>query len=186
MKAVFLDRDGTINEDESGQCVMSVEEFSFIEGAPRAMADLCRAGFKVFVITNQAVIGQGLLETATFNRISAHMKEKVAAAGGRIASVYHCPHLPEDGCACRKPETGMIDQALREHPDIDVSESFLVGDRASDIELGQRAGLRTILVLTGEGFNQRPLLHKNGTTPERVVPSLVEAAEYILKRNAPC
>ncbi|MFH0963003.1 MAG: HAD family hydrolase [Planctomycetota bacterium] len=180
MRAVFLDRDGTINEDAPGKYVLAFEDFRLIDGAVDAIARLSKVGFLVFVVTNQATIGRGWTDLATFERIKEHLTTRVEAAGGKLAKVYFCPHRPEDGCACRKPGTGMIDQALDEHPGIDVGESFLVGDTATDMELAGRAGLRAIFVLTGHGARERTTLEEKGIRPEAVTAGLAEAADHIL------
>ena len=181
MRAVFLDRDGTINEDAPGNYVLSFEDFRLIDGAVDAIARLSKGGFLVFVVTNQATIGRGWTDLATFERITGHLTAEVEAAGGKLAKVYFCPHRPEDRCACRIPETGMIHQALAEHPGIDLAESFLVGDKVADMELARRAGLRAIFVLTGHGASERATLEEWEIRPEAVEATLADAADHILR-----
>ena len=180
VRAVFLDRDGTINEDAPDRYILTFEDFCLIDGVPQAIARLCEAGFKVFVITNQAAVGRGRLDVNVLHRMNEHLLERVEGAGGRISGIYFCPHRPEDGRACRKPETGMVDQAVAEHPGIVLTESFLVGDSCGDMELGQRMGLRSILVLTGHGSSHRSQLHENNIVPETILDNLPQAVDYIL------
>ena len=181
-QAVFLDRDGTINENAPGKYVLRVEDFVLIEGVPEAIASLCKAGFDVYVVTNQSAIGRGWLDQEMHDKIMRYLDWRMSEAGGKVSGVYLCPHLPDEGCECRKPKTGMIDRALSEHPDIDVGASFLVGDRPEDMQLAANAGLRPIFVLSGHGSHQKEALLEKGPEVEAIVANLAEAARYIIEK----
>jgi D-glycero-D-manno-heptose 1,7-bisphosphate phosphatase len=152
LRAVFLDRDGVICENRSDH-VKSWDEFEFLPGAKNSLAALSRLGLPVIVITNQAIVGRGMVPSGVVDDIHQRMVAEVAAYGGRIDRVIYCPHRPEDQCGCRKPEPGMLLQIANEMG-IDLSRSYLVGDAATDLMAGQRVGSRNYLVLTGRGLKQ--------------------------------
>jgi D-glycero-D-manno-heptose 1,7-bisphosphate phosphatase len=144
-RAAFLDRDGVINVD-SGY-VHRVADFHFIPGVLSACRNLHVAGYKLIVVTNQAGIAHGYYDERTFEEITGWMNERFREAGAPLTGVYYCPHHPSATvasfrceCSCRKPEPGMIAQAVLEHQ-IDVASSFLVGDKESDLEAAERAGI---------------------------------------------
>jgi D-glycero-D-manno-heptose 1,7-bisphosphate phosphatase len=147
-RVVFLDRDGVINESPpDGGWVLRWEEFHFVRGALEALRRLDEHGFAVVVITNQSCIGRGLITLAEAEAINRRMADAVAAAGGRIAGVYFCPHSPDAECSCRKPKPGLIDQAVRELG-LQPGHWFFVGDMERDIEAGLARGCTTILAGT--------------------------------------
>jgi D-glycero-D-manno-heptose 1,7-bisphosphate phosphatase len=156
-KAVFLDRDGTLNVDKG--YAHRIEDWEWLPGAVDAIAALKKAGFLVIVITNQAGIARGYYSGADVTRLHAWMNEELEKYGTRIDGFYYCPHHPEHGgeCECRKPRPGMLFQA-RQDFDIDFSRSWLIGDKASDIQASVAAGVKSILVLTGYGKDHRALL----------------------------
>lgn len=151
---VFLDRDGTLNRD----CgyIVQPESLELQSGVAEAVARLNRASIKVLVITNQPVIARGLCTTETLEAIHTKLHAEIARAGGHIDGIYYCPHHPEThhgaglaelrrGCECRKPAAGLLFRASREHS-IDLGRVAMIGDRASDVRAGRRAGVRTVLV----------------------------------------
>ena len=153
--ALFLDRDGVLNEDRG--YVARWEDFRWIPGAKDAVAAFNRAGWLVIVVTNQSGIGRGYYTEAAMHDLHARMAEDLAAAGGRIDAVYFAPHHPEAAVESyrrpdppdRKPNPGMILQALSEWP-IDRERSVLVGDKPSDMEAAARAGVRGLLFTGGD------------------------------------
>ena len=154
-RAVFLDRDGTINVEKN--YLHKIEDFEFIPGSPEAIKKLKDAGFLVIVVSNQAGIGRGYFDEEAVTKLHQHIQDELAAIGTAIDAFYFCPHHPEEGlgdykvaCDCRKGSPGMLLQAARDH-DIDLEKSFMVGDKLADIEAGKRAGCKSILVLTGYG-----------------------------------
>jgi D-glycero-D-manno-heptose 1,7-bisphosphate phosphatase len=174
-RVVFLDRDGVINVSPPAPgWVLRWEEFRFRDGALDALRRLHEHGFTVAVITNQSCVGRGLIALEAVQDINRRMREAVAAAGGRLAGVYVCPHVKEDECPCRKPKPGLIDQAAREHG-LDPSRAFLIGDSERDIQAGHARGCTTVLV--------RPAEEPSGEEcrPDYVVAALPEAVDLLLR-----
>jgi D-glycero-D-manno-heptose 1,7-bisphosphate phosphatase len=146
--AAFLDRDGVLNVD-SGY-VHRIDQLEWIAGAPEAVRLLNEAGYYVFVVTNQSGIARGYFDEAAMHQFHAHMQEVLRAQGAHIDAFYFCPHHPEGTvkawavrCHCRKPEPGMLEQAAREWP-IDLSRSFLIGDKNDDMAAAAAFHIRGI------------------------------------------
>jgi D-glycero-D-manno-heptose 1,7-bisphosphate phosphatase len=139
-KALFLDRDGTINKEKN--YVYKIEDFEFIEGIFELIRSYEQRGFLIIVITNQAGIARGFYTEAEYEELTRWMINKFREKGIRITKVYHCPHHPDytGKCSCRKPEPGMILQAIDEF-NINPEESVLIGDKKSDILAGKNAGI---------------------------------------------
>jgi D-glycero-D-manno-heptose 1,7-bisphosphate phosphatase len=172
---VMIDRDGVINED-SDDFIKSVAEWRPIVGSLEAIAALHRGGWQVAVVTNQSGIGRGLYDEATLAAIHAHMRERVRAAGGALAGVYYCPHLPEAGCECRKPKPGLF-RALERELGVSVAGAPYIGDRLSDIVAAEAVGARPMLVRTGTGAQTEGLL---GARRVPVFDDLAAAASSLL------
>lgn len=150
--AVFLDRDGTLIEEVNYLSrVEDLRLFPFTANAVRLLKD---AGFLVIVVTNQSGIGRGIYTEADMHRIHEAIQTELS---GAIDAFYFCPHLPDDGCKCRKPKPGMIECALSDF-DIDLKHSWMIGDKKIDVEAGMAASLKTALVLTGYGEQDRSML----------------------------
>jgi D-glycero-D-manno-heptose 1,7-bisphosphate phosphatase len=152
--AVFLDRDGVINENLPDAYVDDWARFRFLPGVVEAIAKLNRAGYLVVVVTNQAGIGRGLMTEAALQEIHARMLAAIETDGGRVDLVLYCPHAPEAGCDCRKPRPGMLHRAAARLA-IDLERSYFVGDHVTDVQAGRAAGCHPILVLTGRGAGAR-------------------------------
>lgn len=151
-KAVFLDRDGVINIEKN--YLYKVEDFEFIDGVFDALNYLQSKGYLLFVITNQSGIARGYYSLEDFNRLTVWMKEVLNQKGITISQVELCPHGPNDNCNCRKPKTLMIDNILKNY-DIDLENSWLIGDKSSDIKCAQNANIQnTIQVKSGHDFNE--------------------------------
>lgn len=157
-KAVFLDRDGTINIEK--EYLFKPEEFEFTPGAAEAIRSLNQDGYLVVVVTNQSGVARGYYAEEDVARLHHHVDELLKARGARVDAWYYCPHhitgrAPYNvACDCRKPLPGMLQQAAAEHA-IDLSSSWMVGDKIADMEAGLSAGCKTILVLTGYGMETR-------------------------------
>jgi len=183
--AVFLDRDGTMIEDVG--YLDRIERLTLFPYTVDAIRLLNRGGFKVVVVTSQAGVANGIVTEEFLAQAHGAIAQKAAAAGGRIDRFCYCPHLPTAvvekyriDCECRKPKPGMIHTAARDLS-IDVAASYVVGDRWRDIEMGQAAGARGILVETGYGKTEaqcRPPTIK----PVPVVANLIEATSWILRQ----
>jgi D-glycero-D-manno-heptose 1,7-bisphosphate phosphatase len=150
--AVFIDRDGVINENRSDH-VKGWAEFHFIPGAREALARLAQAGARVFVVSNQAIVGRGIVPADTIDGIHAAMIADIELAGGRIEAVAYCPHQPEDRCACRKPNPGLLVELARRYG-VDLRRAVMVGDAVTDMQAAQAVGCPGVLVLTGRGTEQ--------------------------------
>ena len=149
MRAVFFDRDGTLIE-EVHYCG-DPTKVRVYAGVSEGLARLQRAGFGLFVISNQSGIGRGIITDQQYQAVQAEFLRQIGP--GLIAASYYCPDAPEVASACRKPEPGMVLRAAAEYG-IDLAASFFVGDREADVECGRRAGTRTLLVRTGYGAEQ--------------------------------
>lgn len=176
-KAIFLDRDGTINEE--CDYLFRIEDCRFIPGVAEAIKRFNDAGLLVVVVTNQSGVARGFYGVADIVALHGWMEGQLAAGGARIDAWYYCPHHPEYGditdCDCRKPFPGMLLQAAAEHG-IDLASSWMVGDKDADIEAGIAAGCRPLLVRTGYGAK-----HETKVSPDVVVvDTLLDAADYIL------
>lgn len=151
-KALFLDRDGVINVEK--EYLFRREDFEFITGALEAIRRAKEAGYLIVVITNQSGIGRGYYSEEDFARLTTWMREAMADAGAKIDGLYYCPHTPEAGCACRKPQPGMVLEAIGAL-DIDPERSWFVGDKEIDISTARAAGVRgAILVRSGHGVDE--------------------------------
>ncbi len=149
MKLVILDRDGVINYD-SDQYIKSPDEWKPIPGSLEAIARLNQWGYKVVVATNQSGIGRGLYDMDTLSAIHEKMLRAAAQAGGRIDSIFFCPHINEDKCDCRKPKAGMLREIAARY-NTDLTGVPAVGDSMRDLKAAMHVGARPILVLTGKG-----------------------------------
>ncbi len=180
--AVFLDRDGVINRYRSDY-VKNPEEFVFEKNALEGLKGLSKFGMPLFIVTNQSVVGRGIIKRAMLAKIHKKMLSEFRKNHIRVAGVFVCPHKPEDNCSCRKPKAGMLFKIQKKHK-IDLSRSYLVGDSSADIMMGNSVGCTTILLKKG-------LKGKDGkyqTVPSFITNDLLDAARLIKrlqkKRNA--
>jgi D-glycero-D-manno-heptose 1,7-bisphosphate phosphatase len=183
-RAVFLDRDGTINVEKG--FVHREEDLEFVDGAAEALGCLNRAGYLVVVITNQSGVARGLYGEDDVHRLHRYMNAELGRRGAHVDRFYFCPHHPEapdpayrKDCECRKPNPGMVLRAMEELA-IDRSPSYLIGDRLRDICAGKRAGVTSILIRERE---EQVDDTGCGERPDLVVTSLLKAVEFILKKN---
>ena len=181
-KVVFLDRDGVINFD-SPDYIKSCAEFEFIPGSIEAIRLLSTNGFSCIVITNQSALARNLISSAELDRIHAMLKKAVASGGGRITDIFCCPHLPDDGCDCRKPEPGLVYQARRKY-NVDLAAAVMVGDSTKDIECARRAGIgRALLVRSGIAPDVEAQLKARQMLPDYVADDLLGAVQWILQMS---
>ena len=141
---IFLDRDGVINVD-SDDYIKNVSEFELIRDSAEAIRLLNINGYAVVVVTNQAIIGRGLATKDDVEEIHAYMKEGLLKKGAVINKIYYCPHAPEEHCTCRKPLSGLIEQAFNELP-VDPDNAIMIGDRITDVQSGINAGIKSITI----------------------------------------
>ncbi|MDQ5984381.1 MAG: Histidine biosynthesis bifunctional protein HisB [Syntrophus sp. SKADARSKE-3] len=180
-RAVFLDRDGTINEEVG--YLSNLDQLSIIPEAFEAVRLMNRRGFQVIVITNQSGIGRGYFDEAVVEGIHNHMRAVFLAEGAVIDYFYYCPHHPTKGrgvyllaCSCRKPEPGMLIRAAAER-NIDLPSSYMIGDTLKDVLAGKRAGCKGILVETGYGRDA----DTTETIPDYTAKDILDATLWILK-----
>ncbi|HET8925041.1 MAG TPA: HAD family hydrolase [Candidatus Acidoferrum sp.] len=148
-RAAFLDRDGVINQKPpEGQYVTRWEEMRLLPGVADAITLLTQAGFCVIIVSNQRCVAKGLLTVSELESIHAHMCQELAAKGALITQVYYCPHDNKPACRCRKPAPGLLLTAAREH-EIDLQNSWMIGDSEIDVEAGRTAGCRTVRIMNG-------------------------------------
>ena len=184
MNVVFLDRDGVVNQFPGhGSYVTKVRDFKFLPGSKKAIAQLTRLGYKIFIISNQAGVGRGLFSKEKLDQIDAFMHRKIREAGGKITQSLYCPHHPDQGCDCRKPNLGNVKQALKSIGCTlaQAKGCFFVGDAWVDMELGRQAGLKTIFVKSGKSTEAQ--IRREGAKPDYVVANLAGAVRIILHED---
>jgi len=165
--AIFLDRDGVLIENRSDY-VRDWSQVKIIPEAIHALSLTPARNYKIVIVTNQSAIGRGLVRPENAEEINRRLVNLIQQHGGQVDGVYICPHKPDDDCLCRKPRPGLLLQAANELS-LDMQRSWMIGDAWSDVQAGQRAGVRhTILVKTGRGTEQ--LLEHS---PEEITGSLI-------------
>jgi len=184
-KAVFLDRDGVINQKpEEGEYITSWEDFKILPGVAEGIALLNRAGYMVVVVTNQRCVAKGLLSVADLEKMHEQMSQALSRASAKLDGIYYCPHDYEPSCSCRKPAPGMLLDAARVHG-VDLRSSWMIGDSEIDMQAGKRAGCKTARLST-----EREKHNTAGDTPDilsRVeikASSLLDSVRQILEWDA--
>ncbi len=188
-RAVFLDRDGTINE-EMGY-INHIDRFALLPRTAEAIRLINASGLKAVVVTNQSGVARGMFPESLVGEVHRKMEDLLRAVGTHIDGIYYCPHHPDFGppeyrkrCSCRKPATGMIERACNEL-NIDPTQSYMVGDRIMDVEFGHKIGAKGILVLTGYGKGE--LTYCNGQwrrEPDFIAEDLYAAVRWIITQKA--
>jgi histidinol-phosphate phosphatase family protein len=174
-RLVALDRDGTINVER--HYLADPAALELLPGAAAAIRILRGLGLPVVVVTNQSGIGRGYFPAETSAAIHVRLAQLLAEAGASLDGIYVCPHRPEEGCACRKPASGLLEQAARDHG-AELGRSFVIGDKSCDIEAGKRVGATTLLVRTGHG---ETTLQNHEAGADHVVDDLEKAARVIAR-----
>jgi len=181
MKVVFLDRDGVINKYPGDKLyVTSVKRFYFLPGVKKAIAGLAKAGFRIFIASNQAGVGRGIYAKRTLEAITRKMLLEIEQAGGRIAKVYYCIHRKDAGCPCRKPKAGLLKKAAKEF-NFSLKRSYFIGDTIRDMLTANNAGGKSILVLSGK----EKLSHRKNweAQPDFIFKNLNAAADFLIKQK---
>ena len=186
MKTVFLDRDGVINRNppDNGY-VCNWADFTFIPNALEAIRYLTQNGYHIFLATNQAGIGKGIFTEQQLTEIHLQMRTEIETAGGHIHKIYYCPHHPDAECECRKPKPGMLLRAAHEH-NINVSNTFFIGDSITDIQAAHSARVLPILVLTGHGRDSYNRYINSDSTaktgkPNKIFTNLYTASRWLIQ-----
>ncbi len=170
---VLLDRDGTIIVER--HYLTDPNAVELLDGAGSALRRLADLGLGLVVVTNQSALARGLLDPDTLDEIHRRMAEQLRAHGVELDAIYHCPHHPDESCACRKPRTGMVDRAAAAL-DFDATQCFVVGDTAGDMELGRAVGATTLLVRTGYGAETA---ESSSASADHVADDLGQVADII-------
>jgi D-glycero-D-manno-heptose 1,7-bisphosphate phosphatase len=179
VRYIFLDRDGVLNRKlEEGAFVSGWDQFQWLPGAVEAVARMTRAGWIVMVVTNQRGIALGRLTAEQLEGIHANMRADLERHGARLAGIYYCPH-DRGECQCRKPGTGLFEQAQKEFPQMASDNSVVIGDSLSDIQAGKQLGMKTIFI-RGEASTQKDGVEAAASLADAVAGSLLEAVEVHL------
>ena len=169
MSGVFIDKDGTLLVDVPYN--VDPERIELVPGAAEAVASLAGSGYRVIVVSNQPGAGLGLFSEDALAAVAARLRALLPVVDG----FYYCPHAPHEGCACRKPEPGLLERAARDHG-IDLSGSWMIGDILDDVEAGRRAGCRTVLLDVG---NETEWRVSDERSPHFIAASLGDAARIV-------
>lgn len=180
---IFIDRDGTINDEVD--FLRNPDQLKLIPRSAEAITELNRLGLRIFILTNQSGIARGILTEDDLRGIHARLLQMLESRNARVDRIYYCPHHPEGSikqysieCDCRKPKTGMLQKAAKEYG-IDLSRSYIIGDKMTDIQAGNNCGARAILVLTGYGKTELEDCRKNGAGLDHVADDLYDAVQFI-------
>jgi D-glycero-D-manno-heptose 1,7-bisphosphate phosphatase len=184
-RAIFLDRDGTLNEEDG--YITSPERLRLYSFAVEAVRLINQSGWKAIVLTNQSGVARGYFTEATLIEIHERMEESLRLQGARIDAIYYCAHHPDYGsppyrldCDCRKPRPGLVVKAARDF-NLDLSRCYVIGDRYRDIEAGHAAGARGVMVMTGLGREEYETDQPSWPRqPDHVAEDLLEAVKWIL------
>jgi len=183
-KVIFIDRDGVINKDPGGwtehSYVTRWQDFHFLEGSLDALTLFKKFGFKVVIISNQAGVGRNLFSREDLDRVTVKMLTAISNHGGMIENIYYCTHKKEDNCNCRKPKTGMLEDAMDKY-EVRPQETYFIGDSIVDVEAGARLGIETVFVLSGKTSLEES--RKWPIKPDHVFSNLLEAARWITAKE---
>ena len=184
-RAVFLDRDGTLNEDTGYPADFG--QVHIYPAAFEAVRLLKQAGFAAVVVTHQSGVGLGYFDEAELEALHRRFEDEFARRGARLDAIYACPHAPDvsgRACSCAKPQPGLGIRAAREL-ELDLGASFMVGDKPVDIQFGRAIGAVPVLVLTGYGRAASAELAALGVRPAHTAAGILEAASWILAQGRP-
>ena len=179
-KAVFIDRDGTINVNV--EYLDTPDNFQMYPTVPKGIKQLQKKGFKIIVITNQSGISRGYFTEETLEKIHGRMKKELGGAGASIDAIYYCPHHPDENCDCRKPNTKLLEKAIKDF-DIDAKKSYFIGDRMIDVEAGYKIGTKTILVPENKELVKKER-EKSSIKPDFICDDFISGVNYILKDSS--
>ncbi|PIQ82803.1 MAG: hypothetical protein COV76_01440 [Candidatus Omnitrophica bacterium CG11_big_fil_rev_8_21_14_0_20_64_10] len=178
--AVFLDRDGVINASPGEGYVTDWRGFRFLPGALPALKRLKEMRLPVILLSNQSGVGRGRMSRIALAEIDRRMRRTVRNKGGRITASHYCVHAPGRQCGCRKPKLGLLRRAVRGRK-IEIQRSYWIGDTAVDVRMGRRAGLKTILVLSGK--TRAKDLRRFSAAPDHIAKNLLDAVQWIRKER---
>ncbi|MCK5594974.1 D-glycero-beta-D-manno-heptose 1,7-bisphosphate 7-phosphatase [bacterium] len=177
-RAVFLDRDGTVNLEVD--YLKSIKDLKLIKNTAKAIRILNRNRIKVIVVTNQSGINRGLFSINDLDAIHNELKKRLRRHGAYIDAIYHCPHHPDEKCSCRKPNNGMFKLAARDF-DLKLNKCYVAGDKLADIKAAHNVSATGILVRTGYGKSEQDDLKEADIMPDYIAEDLYEAVKWIIK-----
>lgn len=177
-RAVFLDRDGTINIDVG--YLSDPGELVFIRGAKEGVRLLKDSGFSVFIVTNQSGVGRRYFSLKKLNAVNDRLLSEFVKGGINIDGIFFCPHHPREKCRCRKPKPKMVNDIARQH-DINLEKSYFVGDKLIDVQTGKNAGCKTVLI--NSGTNPHIEDEEDWTQPDFIAKDLYSAAKWVIKNQ---
>lgn len=178
-KAIFLDRDGTLNEDTGYP--HQIADYALLPGVVEGLK-LLKEHYELFIVTNQSGIAKGIFEEEDLNKFNLHLLRDLESHDIEIKDIFICTHQASDNCNCRKPNPTSLLDAKREYK-INLKQSWVIGDRPSDIELAKKAKAKSVFLLTGYGAHHYANLKKKRLKPDHVAMHFKNAAEYILKHD---
>jgi D-glycero-D-manno-heptose 1,7-bisphosphate phosphatase len=177
-RAIFMDRDGTVSEEVGYMYHAGL--YRLYPWTGEAIRKINESGMKSVLVTNQSGVGRGYFNESTVHEVHQLLRERPLQSEAQMDGIYYCPHVPETDCACRKPKPGMILQAARDL-EIDLSRSFMIGDRYTDVLTAHAAGIRSVLVCSGDGANEKARYEGlPGPQPHFVAENLLYAVDAIL------
>lgn len=179
--AIFLDRDGTIVHDKPGHYLTNEKLLKLYKCVPEALEILQKMKYLLIILTNQSGIARNYMSLAQSVKINLHLQKKLKALGINIEGIYFCPHSPQDKCSCRKPKLGLAKEVLANH-NINLSDSFMIGDKIADVKLGQNLKIKTIFLKTGHGRNQI-LQYGKKIKADFMAKDILSAAKWIAKQR---
>ncbi len=177
-RAVFLDRDGTVNTEVD--YLSSVKDLRLTKNAAKAIRILNQNKIKVIIVTNQSGISRGLFSIDDLENVHDELRRRLRGKGAHIDVIYYCPHHPDDGCLCRKPGKGMFEKAAKDF-DLKLNKCYVIGDKLTDIKSAHNISARGILVRTGYGKLEQDKLRDADIAPEHIAENLYEAVKWIIK-----
>jgi len=158
MKVAFVDRDGTINKDYQDDDWRYISEPELLAGSLETLKFIRQKGFQIIIITNQYLINDGVITLLQYKEFTEKLLQELNKNEIDILDIFYCPHSRKENCHCFKPKTGLIDKALKKYLDIELDKSFLVGNSVSDVELGNKVGIRTFGIKVDSGqFEYTPV-----------------------------
>lgn len=179
MPFIILDRDGVINYD-SDYYIKSPEECVPIPGSLEAIARLNKAGYQIFVATNQSGIARGYYDLPMLERIHSKLTDELAKVGGEFQEIFFCPHHPDENCGCRKPQPGLFYQIADKYP-VNLQDTYFIGDTKTDVEVAEQVGCKPILILSEKG--NKALQAYPELKQIQQFPDLAAAVDFILQAD---
>lgn len=178
-RAVFIDRDGTINVNYG--YINNPNDFKMYPGVAKGIKLLQENGFKIIVITNQSGIARGYFSEKSLEEIHEKMKKELSKEDAGVDAIYHCPHHPDEKCNCRKPNPGMLEKAIKDF-DIDIENSFIIGDRMLDVEAGRNVGCKTVLVPEDKELVKKER-EESDVKPDYICDDFYSGVKWILENR---